>query len=94
MDEQKSHKRNLKSSQGRNNSGSILKESGIKIGEQQAVLKGMRLILIRQLSRRLGGLPQEVIDQLNGLSPEALIALSEAVFDFDTLAALYEWLMQ
>ncbi|MEB3231805.1 MAG: DUF4351 domain-containing protein, partial [Leptolyngbyaceae bacterium] len=70
----------------------IGEKRGIEIGEQLGVVKGMRSLLIKQLSRKLGELPQSIIDQIHQLSPEALDALSEGILDIDTVSTLQTWL--
>ncbi|MEM9818639.1 MAG: DUF4351 domain-containing protein [Cyanobacteria bacterium P01_D01_bin.6] len=63
-------------------------QQGLKEGLEQ----GERSLILRQLSRRIGNLPDEVRPQLDQLSVEALEALGEALLDFAELADLQGWL--
>ena len=46
------------------------------------------------LSRKIGELPGELQQQINGLSPDQLEDLSEDLLDFDRAADLADWLNQ
>jgi hypothetical protein len=48
--------------------------------------------VLRQLTRRVGELPQNVRSQINNLSLEQLENLSEALLDFSAIADLEVWL--
>ena len=52
----------------------------------------MRSLLLKQLSRKLGTIPDEIKVLLDRLEPELLDVLSEAVFDFESLEGLHNWL--
>jgi predicted transposase/invertase (TIGR01784 family) len=54
--------------------------------------EGMRSLLLKQLSRKLGTIPDEIKVLLDRLEPELLDVLSEAVFDFESLEDLHNWL--
>ena len=54
--------------------------------------EGMRSLLLKQLSRKLGTIPDEIKVLLDRLEPELLDVLSEAVFDFESLEGLHNWL--
>ncbi|AFY35479.1 Rpn family recombination-promoting nuclease/putative transposase [Calothrix sp. PCC 7507] len=70
--------------------GITLKETQVyrEIKEEEA-----RSLILRQLNRRLGELPQEVGDRIEILSLEQLEDLSEALLDFTSLADLQAWLV-
>jgi predicted transposase YdaD len=61
-------------------------------GEQQGIVKGERSLVLRQLSRRLGNIPDALLSQIQALSLERLEALGDALLDFSTLADLEGWL--
>ncbi len=63
-------------------------ERGIQEGRQE----GEQNIVIRLLQRRVGELPQEVIQEIQTLSLEQLEALSEALLDFAAVDDLLNWL--
>ena len=76
------------------------KQEGERIGEQRGRQEGRRegrqeeacSLILRQLHRRLGHLPDEVIAQIRDLSLEQLETLGEALLDFQTLPDLEAWL--
>jgi predicted transposase YdaD len=47
--------------------------------------EGMRSLLLRQLIREFGELPEDLQEQVNQLSLESLTALGEALFDSSEL---------
>jgi hypothetical protein len=51
-----------------------------------------RALISRQLTRRVGALPEAVTVQINTLSPTQLESLSETLLDFETLTDLENWL--
>ncbi|OUL36147.1 Rpn family recombination-promoting nuclease/putative transposase [Nostoc sp. 106C] len=51
-----------------------------------------RLLILRQLTRRVGELPQELPDRIETLSLEQLENLAEALLDFTCVADLSSWL--
>ena len=51
-------------------------------------------LLIRQLSRKLGEIPDTVKASINQLADEALENLGEELFDFSSLDDLTSWLQQ
>jgi heme oxygenase len=62
--------------------------SGIEIGKQQEAL----LLVTRQLNRRLGSIEESLLEQIRSLSVEKLEELGEALFDFNSVADLNNWL--
>ncbi|GAB4426111.1 MAG: DUF4351 domain-containing protein [Chloroflexi bacterium OHK40] len=56
--------------------------------------EGQREIVLRQLNRKLGQLPEGLQARVVVLVPEALLALSEALLDFATQSDLSVWLDQ
>lgn len=63
-------------------------EQGIEQGLQQE-----RSLILRQLGRRVGELPEGIATQVNELSLERLEALGEALLDFTNLSDLEVWLL-
>lgn len=54
--------------------------------------QGERSLILRQLTRRVGELPQQVHEQIATLSLEQLENLGEALLDFTSMADLRSWL--
>ena len=65
-------------------------EQGIEQGRQ---VEGVSLIL-RQLTRRIGAIPANLIEQIRQLPIETLENLGEALLDFENEADLVNWLEQ
>ncbi|MEA5600104.1 Rpn family recombination-promoting nuclease/putative transposase [Nostoc sp. UHCC 0252] len=65
-------------------------QRGEQIGEQRGEQRERSLIL-RQLTRRIGELPQEVLERIETLSLEQLENLGEALLDFQAIADLNVW---
>jgi hypothetical protein len=80
----------------------IGEQRGVQIGEQRGMQIGERLgrqaegrsLILRQLTRRVGTLPNSALDRINQLSLEQIEILSEALLDFQTIADLSNWLEQ
>lgn len=60
--------------------------------EEMGYERGERSLILRQLNRRLGSLPDRTIDRINQFSITRLEALGEALLDFGTIADLTTWL--
>jgi predicted transposase YdaD len=69
---------------------------GLNLEEPRAILEakeeGERKVVLRQLNRLVGAIPDALLCQIQGLSVEQLEALSDALLDFSTLADLEGWL--
>jgi predicted transposase/invertase (TIGR01784 family) len=65
---------------------------GEEIGEQRGRQEAGRSLVLRQLMRRLGLVPDEVRSRIATLSIEQLENLAEALLDFSTLDDLLDWL--
>jgi len=63
----------------------------IETAREEGREEGMRSLLFKQLSRKLGTLPDEIKVLLNQLAPEQLDELSEALFDLEDLQDLDNW---
>jgi hypothetical protein len=69
-------------------------EQGIEQGiEQGRQVEGVSLIL-RQLTRRIGAIPANLVEQISQLPIETLENLGEALLDFENEADLVNWLEQ
>ncbi len=63
------------------------REQGLEKGLEQGCLQGRRDMLLRQLSRRFGELPQSAIDRVNAAAAEWLDAWAVRIFDAQSLDA-------
>lgn len=61
-------------------------------GREEGREEGERKIIIRQLTRRVGELPQEMRQRVESLSLEQLENLGEALLDFSSMADFQVWL--
>jgi predicted transposase/invertase (TIGR01784 family) len=68
------------------------REEGREAGREEGREEGKRSLLLKQLSRKLGTIPDEIKVLLHQLAPELLDELSEALFDLESLADLHNWL--
>jgi predicted transposase/invertase (TIGR01784 family) len=64
----------------------------IETARQEGREEGKRSLLLKQLSRKLGTIPDEIKVFLHQLVPERLDVLSEALFDLENLEDLHNWL--
>jgi flagellar biosynthesis/type III secretory pathway protein FliH len=69
-------------------------ERGHQQGRQEGRQEEGRSLVLRQLTRRVGVLPEEVRSQVESLSLEQLEALAEALLDFTGLQDLQGWLIE
>ena len=65
-------------------------EQGLEQGKQQEAVN----LILKQLQRRVGELPQEIISQIDNLSLEELENLAEVLLDFKTQTDLTNWLTE
>ncbi|BAY74734.1 hypothetical protein NIES25_11480 [Nostoc linckia NIES-25] len=68
--------------------------SYITTGECIGYERGQQELVLRQLQKRVGELPEEVKKQVQSLSLQELEALGEALLDFTTIDDLLDWLQQ
>lgn len=66
--------------------------TGERIGYERGKQQGEQNLVLRLLQRRVGELPQEVIEEIQNLSLEQLESLGEALLDFTTMDDLLNWL--
>jgi hypothetical protein len=65
---------------------------GLQKGEVIGLQKGEAKLVIRQIRRRFGEIPQNITDKISKLSPEYLESLGEALLDFQSLTDVSDWL--
>ncbi|MEH2105576.1 Rpn family recombination-promoting nuclease/putative transposase [Nostoc sp.] len=74
---------------------SVIYQEILAEGEQRGREEGRKaegqLLILRQLTRRVGELPQEVLARIETLSLEQLENLGEALLDFQAIADLEAW---
>lgn len=63
-----------------------------EIGRAEGQREERRAIVLRQLNRKLGSLPDALQVQITALAPDALLELSEALLDFANQGDLAAWL--
>lgn len=73
-------------------------ERGLQLGLQQGLQQGERLgeaaLVLRQLTRRFGTLPNNLDKQIRQLGTIQLENLGEALLDFQKLSEVEEWLVE
>ncbi|MBD2291437.1 DUF4351 domain-containing protein [Microcystis wesenbergii FACHB-1317] len=67
-------------------------QEGLKTGLQQGVQQEALKLVLRQLQRRFGEIPQNLQETIRNLPVERLEDLGLALLDFDTLTDLDNWL--
>ncbi len=68
------------------------REEFLQEGRQEGRQEEGRSLILRQLTRRFGAVPEDLSDRLAALSLERLEALGEALLDFRALSDLRQWL--
>jgi predicted transposase YdaD len=63
-----------------------------RMGIEQGRQEGQRSLILRQLVRRVGVLPDRLTDRIEALPIAQLESLAEALFDFTQLDDLVQWL--
>jgi len=69
-------------------------EQGIEQGIERGAVREARSLILRQLTRRVGEIPEGIRSQVEVLSLEQLETLGEALLDFSTIADLESWLQE
>jgi len=62
--------------------------------KQEGRQEGQATLILRQLSRKFGGLSEELRSNIFQISPAQLENLAEAVLDFASVAELDRWLQE
>ncbi|QHG16873.1 DUF4351 domain-containing protein [Nostoc sp. ATCC 53789] len=74
---------------------SVIYQEILAEGEQRGEQRGRKaegqLLILRQLTRRVGELPQDMLNRIETLSLEQLENLGEALLDFQAIADLEAW---
>jgi predicted transposase/invertase (TIGR01784 family) len=70
------------------------REEGRIEGRVEGRVEGERSLILKQLSRRVGAVPPNLLSQIQALPSDQLEALGEALLDFSKLADLETWLQQ
>jgi predicted transposase YdaD len=70
---------------------SVIYQDILREGEEKGREKEGRSLILRQLTRRVGELPQPWRDRVNTLSLEQLENLGEALLDFQGITDLETW---
>ncbi|WNC85771.1 Rpn family recombination-promoting nuclease/putative transposase [Thermosynechococcus sp. QKsg1] len=68
------------------------REEGREEGRQQGLQQGEAAVVLRQLRRRFGSVPNDLEERIRQLSPDQIEALAEALLDFTDLEAVFAWL--
>ena len=66
--------------------------SYITTGERIGYERGQQELVLKQLQKRVGEIPEDVIEEIKTLSVEKVKALGEALLDFLDLDDLLRWL--
>ncbi|MFN6008810.1 MAG: DUF4351 domain-containing protein, partial [Microcystis sp.] len=67
-------------------------QEGVQQGVQQGEQRGEAKLVLRQLQRRFGEIPQNLEETIRNLPVERLEDLGLALLDFETLTDLDNWL--
>ncbi|MGK7942949.1 MAG: Rpn family recombination-promoting nuclease/putative transposase, partial [Microcystaceae cyanobacterium] len=87
-DEQRAYQNSLKYYRDLNN----VVETSRQEGKQEGIKEGESKLVIRQLQRRLGDIPERIQEIIRGLSVEQLEDLGIALLDFNSQSDLTNWL--
>ncbi|MEO1404691.1 MAG: DUF4351 domain-containing protein, partial [Cyanobacteria bacterium J06635_1] len=72
-------------------------QEGIRQGIQQGIHQGIqkeRMLILKQLHRKVGEVPESEKQKIQQLSPDQLENLGEALLDFSSLEDLSTWLRE
>ncbi len=72
----------------------IGREAGIEIGREAGIEIGQRSLILRQLTRRVGMIPDDLLDRIQNLPIDSLEILAEDLLAFGELDDLVHWLEQ
>ena len=70
---------------------SVIVQEILEEGRQEGRQEGRRSLILRQLTRQAGQVPEALRSRLNDLSLEQLENLGEALLDFTAIADLESW---
>ncbi|MGK7934053.1 MAG: Rpn family recombination-promoting nuclease/putative transposase [Microcystaceae cyanobacterium] len=92
LEEQRAYQNSLKYYRDLNNVVETSKQEGIEEGKILGKEEGIKNLLLKQLSKKLGDIPNLVKQQIDQLSMESLDTLSEILLDLNGLEDLINWL--
>jgi predicted transposase YdaD len=69
-----------------------LLEKGKQQGRREGMQAGEQALTLRLLERKLGKLPENIVDQIQSLSLTQLEQLADALLEFESIADLVQWL--
>jgi Domain of unknown function (DUF4351) len=67
-------------------------DRGLHVGGEEGAIRQAQSMLLRQLTRKIGAMSNQTLDQINALSIKHLDSLSEALLDFSSIDDLTTWL--
>jgi hypothetical protein len=67
-------------------------ERGFDRGQEEGAQRQARSLVLKQLARKVGAIPDHLLDQVNPLSIDQLESLGEALLDFESIEDLTAWL--
>ncbi|NJL06040.1 MAG: DUF4351 domain-containing protein [Chloroflexaceae bacterium] len=68
-------------------------QQGLERGLQQGRAEELEAVTLRQLTRRFGTLPDDVVAQVQALGRDQRLDLAEALLDFTHFRDLTDWLI-
>ena len=71
---------------------SVIYQSIVEEITQKKLQQGESVIILRQLNKRFGSLPERVRAEVSVLATECLKELGEALLDFTQLSGVEDWL--
>ena len=90
--EQDSYQNSLKYYRDMNNVVNTSRQEGRKEGQEEGIEMGQRSLILRQLTRRIGVLPDNLNDRIQLLPIDQLAILAEDLLDFSGLNDLVVWM--
>ncbi len=91
-DEQRAYQNSLKYYRDLNNVVETSRQEGMEEGRREGIQEGEVKLVLRQLQRRLGDIPENIQETIRGLSVERLEELGIALLDFKSQSDLITWL--
>ncbi|MGK7933348.1 MAG: Rpn family recombination-promoting nuclease/putative transposase [Microcystaceae cyanobacterium] len=95
-DEQRAYQNSLKYYRDLNNVVETSREEGREEGIEEGIIigreEGIKSLLLKLLSTKIGEIPERIQQQINQLSMESLETLSENILELNTLEDLRHWL--
>ena len=90
--EQDSYQNSLKYYRDMNNVVNTSRQEGRKEGQEEGIEMGQRSLILRQLTRRIGVLPDNLNDRIQLFPIDQLAILAEDLLDFSGLNDLVAWM--